>query len=116
MREYVDVTGVRVVRVAGSDGEVVDGLFPVVVVDRGDLHPGARTGLEPVAGLEVSGVNPLLLVRGPEGVAFGGGDGPAVTVRTGYLEGDEVFVALAGDRGDDGAVGVLPAGELQTES
>jgi transposase len=57
------------------DGEVVDALGAVGVVDRGDLDPGAGCGLQPHARFEVTGLGPLAEVGQPERVPSRGRDG-----------------------------------------
>ncbi len=60
MYEYRFVVGEHIVRVDVADGEVVDrcgGGGPAV--DGGDLNPGAGACVEPLARLQVGGVQPL---------------------------------------------------------
>lgn len=73
-----------------GNGEVVDGgAGDGPAFDRGDLDVGAGAGLQPLAGLQVGGVDPLPEFWRPEGVAVGGGDfGGVVAVLAVGVDGD----------------------------
>ncbi|CAM5418903.1 hypothetical protein SAURM35S_08762 [Streptomyces aurantiogriseus] len=98
------VPGFHIVRVRRVDGEVVDSRLLRPRADRVDLHPRPGAGLEPLAGLQFTRLEPLLQVRDPEGMAGGRGDGVGglalVAVRV-DRELDELLLALALDRVGD---------------
>src|SRR5690349_6152386 len=75
VNEYGGFAGEHIVRVDVGDGEVVHSLLagePANGVD-GNLHPRSRSP-QRLAGEEVAGVDPLLALRAPEGMVFGGVD------------------------------------------
>ncbi|CAL9437112.1 hypothetical protein SUDANB21_02168 [Streptomyces sp. enrichment culture] len=109
----------HVVRVGVADGEVVDGGARCrPAFDRGDLDVRAGARLEPLAGLEVGGVEPLAEFGDPEGVAVGRGDlgsGLALVAVGVDDDLDQVLEALAldlgGDRLDAGFTGLGVGGD-----
>jgi hypothetical protein len=106
VNKYRRIARQHIVRVKIVDGEVVDGgVLCRPAVDRGDLDVGTGAGFEPLAGLEIGGVDPFTELGDPEGVSVSGGDSGrfralvAVDVN-GDL--DQVFDALTLDLGGDG--------------
>jgi hypothetical protein len=97
--------GEHIVRVEVVDGEVVDSGVLGCSFDGGDLDPGAGGGLQPLAGLQVGGVDPAVRFGGPEGVVVGCYEGAGV-VSVGAVgvdgDADEVLLAFDGVEVGDG--------------
>ncbi len=114
-----ECVGGHIIRVDLGDRQVVDGCICAgPAFDRGDLDERAGARLEPLAGLEVGGVEPCAEFGEPEGVAVGRGDlGSGLALVSVGVDDDldQVLQALAldlgGDRLDPGLTGLGVGGD-----